>query len=91
MEHRHERPAASQPNRCLAGRIAAADHCDARRTAVLRLWRPGRIEDADPLVVGEPIDGEPAVLRSGCEQHGACGYLVALFELQEVVPVAELE
>ena len=64
---------------------------DPRGAAELRLRRPGGVEDADPLVVGEAVDREAPVLRAGGEQHGARGDLVVLLEPHDVAPVSRLE
>ena len=60
MEQRHERAAAREPDRGLAGGVAAADHADARGAAELRLGRPGGVEDAQALVLGEAVDAGAA-------------------------------
>ena len=56
VKQRHQRAAAAQPDRSLAGRVAAADDCNTRRAAELRLGRPRRVEDAEPLVLLEVGD-----------------------------------
>ena len=52
VEQRHERAAASEPDRGLPGRVPAADDGDALGAAQLGLGRPGGVEDADALVLG---------------------------------------
>ena len=84
MKQRHERAAAGQPDRGLAGRVAAADHADARGAAELRLGRPGGVEDADALVAREAVDRQAPVLRAGGDQDGARGDLVILFQPDDV-------
>ena len=79
MQEGHEGPAPRQPDRRLGGRVAAADHRDARGAAALGLGRPGRVEDADALVVLEALDREAAVLGAG-RQHDRAG--------RDLVPVA---
>ena len=53
MQERHERASFRQPDGGLPGRVAAADHADARGSAHLRLRWPGRVERADPFVLVE--------------------------------------
>ena len=91
VEQRHERAAAREPDRGLARRVPAADDGDARGAAELRLGRAGRVEHAEPLVLGQPLDGQAPVLRAGREQHRARGDLVTLLEPDEVASVARLE
>ena len=91
VQQRHERAAAREPDGGLAGRVAAAHDADARGAAELRLRRPGGVEDAQPLVVGETVDREPPVLGAGREHHGARGDLVVVLEPHDVAPVAGLE
>ena len=71
MEERDERAAAGEPDGSLAGRVAAADRTCPRGSAELRLRRSGRIEDAQPFVFVESIDGQPPVLCAGRDQDRA--------------------
>ena len=68
VEQCHERAATREPDGGLPGRVAAAHNAHALGAAELRLRRPGRVEDAHSLVVGEVLAGEPPVLRAGGEQ-----------------------
>ena len=91
MQERHERAALGEPDRSLAGGVAAADHADARRAAELRLGRAGRVEHARALVVGEILERQPAVLGAGRQDDGARDDLVPLLEPDNVAAVAGLE
>ena len=91
MQQGDERAAAGEPDRRLAGGVAAADDGDARGSAELRLRRAGGVEDADPLVVGEVGDGQAAVLRAGREQHGPRADLLSVLEPDEMPAVPGLE
>ena len=91
MEQRHERAAAGEPDSGLAGRVASADHANPRGAAELRLRRAGRVEHAQPLVVGESLDGESPVPRAGREQHRARRDLVTFLQVHQVTAVARLQ
>ena len=87
VEQRHQRAAARQPDRGLPGGVPAADDADARGAADLRLGRPGGVEDADSLVVGEALDRQPPVLRAGREQHVAATISLPSSSVDDVAPV----
>ncbi len=91
MEKGDEGAAAGEPDGRLAGGVAAADDPDPLTAADLGLRRPGRVEDADPLVALEVLDREFAVFGAGGDDHRAGGDLVALLEANRVVPVAGLQ
>ena len=91
MQQRDERAAAGQPDGGLSRGVAAADHARRAGPAELRLRRPGCVEHADPLVVGEPLDGESPVLRAGCQQHGARRDLVVVLQTDDVSLAARFE
>src|SRR5690349_1004283 len=78
VEQGDQSAAAGEPDRRLAGGVAAADHTDTGRATELRLGRPRGIEHADALVIGESLDRQAAVLRAGGEQDRARRDLVAL-------------
>src|SRR5205823_2863980 len=89
VEQRDQGSAAGEPDGSLTGRVAAADHTDARRAAQLSLGRPGGVEDADSLVVAEAVDREPAVLCAGGQKHRTGDNDVIAVQPDEV-PVLEL-
>ena len=91
MEQRHQGATARQPNGSLGGGVAAADDRDPLGTAELRLGRARRVEHADPLVLGEPVDRQPPVLGPGREHHRARVDLVAALELHDVTVLARLQ
>ena len=91
VEQGHERAAASEPDGRLPGGVASADHADARGAAELRLGRPGGVEDAHPLVLGEAVDRQPPVLRAGREQDGARRDLVVVLQPHDVASVPRFE
>ena len=91
MEQCHDRATASEPDGRLSGRVASPDHADPRGAAELRLGRSGRIEDADPLVLGEAVDGEPPVLRPCREQDGARRNLAVILQPDDVASVPRFE
>src|SRR5205085_4797530 len=91
VEQRYEGAAAGEPDGGLPGGVAAADDGDARGAAQLRLGRPGRVEHAHALVVGQAVEGEPPVGGAGGEHDGACCDLVLLFQPYEVSSVGGLE
>ena len=86
MQQRDERAAAREPDGGLAGRVASTNHGDTFGAAELRLGRPGGVEHAHPLVVGEPVDGEAAVLRASRERDCKRGDLVVVLHLQDGRP-----
>ena len=63
MQQCHERPAAGEPDRGLAGRVSSADNGHALAAAQLRLRRSGGVEDADVFVIGEVVDGSLGTAR----------------------------
>src|SRR5438309_3138205 len=91
MEERDERAAAGEPDGGLAGGVAPAEDGDAGGAAELRLGRPGRVEDADALVLVQVLERQPPVLRAGGQHDGASRDFVSLLELYEVAPVSRLE
>ena len=91
MQEGDQGAAAGQPDRGLGGRVAAADDADPLGAAELGLGRAGGVEDADPLVLLEPVDRQPPVFGAGREQHRAGRDLVAVLEPDEVAVVAGLE
>ena len=56
MEEGDERAAAGEPDSCLAGGVAAADHRDARAGAELGLGSPGGVEDRQSLELRKAVD-----------------------------------
>src|ERR1700749_3526548 len=62
MKQRHQRSAASQPDRRLARRVSAADYTDSLGTAELALDRSRGEENADSFVLVEVLDRQPPVL-----------------------------
>ena len=91
VQERDERAAAGEPDGGLSGRVAAADHADAGRPAALCLGRPGRVEDADALVVLEVRDRQPAVLGAGRDDDRAGRDLVVVLEADDVAIGARFE
>ena len=91
MEQRHQRAAAREPDRGLAGGVGASDDGDARGAAEAGLGRASRVERAQPFEVRQPLDGKASVLRAGCEENRACGDLVTFLEPDEVASIARLE
>ncbi len=57
VEEGDERAAAGEPDRGLAGGVAAADDRDARARAELGLGGPGSVEDGQSLELGKAVDG----------------------------------
>ena len=62
MERHDKRAAAGEPDGGLAGRVVAADDGHPRGAGELRLGWPDGMEHAQPIVVGEPVDGESPAL-----------------------------
>lgn len=91
MQQRDERAAAREPDGGLAGRVASADHADARGAAELCLRGARGVEHAHALVVGEPVDREAPILRTGRQKDGAGGDLVIVLEAHDVASVAWFE
>src|SRR5439155_14410983 len=91
MEQGDQRAAASEPDSRLSGRVAAADHGDARGSAQLCFRWSGGVEDARALVFGETLEREPPVVGTGGEDDRAGRDLVLLFQPYEVSPAARLE
>jgi hypothetical protein len=84
-------PPPREPDRGLAGGVAAADDGNAGCAAELCLRRPGCIERADALVVGEIGERQPPVLGTGCENDSPGGDFVPSLELHHVPPVVDPE
>lgn len=57
----------------------------------MRFGRAGRVEDAESFVLGEPLDRQPAVLRTGGEDDGARGDHVTVFQPDDVASVPRFE
>ena len=91
MQERDERAPARQPDGCLPRGVAAADHSHALAGAQLALERPGGVEDAEPLVRVETVDGQAPVFGACCEQHRAGRDLVAVLEPDHVALDARLQ
>ena len=70
--------------------VIPAHDTRARGAAQLRLRRPGGVEDAEPLVIGETVE-RSAGSGAGGEDHGARRDLVVILEAHDVAPVAGLE
>ena len=87
VQKRDERAAAGQPDRGLAGGVAAADHGHPSRTAELRLGRAGCVEDARALVVGEIRRAAAAGTRHRSRGRRRARRSRALLELDDVAPV----
>src|SRR5207302_1377390 len=91
MQEGDQSAAAGEPDRCLTGGVAAADHRHPRGAAELRLGRPGRVEDARALVLGKTVEGKPPVLGAGGENNRAGGDFMSLLEAHDVAAAARLE
>src|SRR5262245_12379695 len=91
VEECDERPAAGEPDGRLSRRVATADDGDARTGAALCFGCTRRVEDRQTFELGEPLDGEAAVLGARCEQDRAGGDLALVLEPDEVTAITGLE
>ena len=91
VEEGDERAATGEPDRGLAGGVAAADDRDTRTGAELGLGRPGGVEDGQSLEFGQAVDREPPVLGARREQYGARCDLPVVLEPDEMPAVPRFE
>src|SRR5205807_8626174 len=84
VKQRDQGAAPREPHGRLAGRVASADDRDALRGTDLPLEWPGGVEDAETLVLLEPLYGKAPVFGARGEQHRSCGDFFSVFELDHV-------
>ena len=91
MKQRHQGASTGQPDGGLGGRVATADHAHpASGTAACLRWAGG-VEDADPLELRKPLDGEAPVVGTGRDHDGARGDLIAVLDPDEVTLIVGFE
>jgi hypothetical protein len=78
--------AAGQEHRCLAGRIAAADHDDVLVLAHLAFKMRCRVVHAHAGVLLQIWQIRLAILRAGCDQHSASARDATVRHLDAIRP-----
>ena len=91
VEEGDERAASREPDRCLAGGVAAADDRDPCAGALPGLGRPGGVVDRQAFEFVQPVDREPPVLGARREQHRARCDLAVVLEPEDVPTVPRFE
>src|SRR4051794_2334816 len=87
MKQGYQGASPGEPDGGLGCRVATADNADAACGTAARLRRAGCVEDADPLELREPVDGEAPVVGTGRDHDCARGDLIAVLCADEVTVI----